>query len=270
MFQDPKYAIFAVNRKTGRPIPMHVPLMLFAGYDALALGNAIAPYALACQQHGASPEQVASANERVQAFSDFAEDHPADMKVPGSGRSGSLAAQPEFPVAIDGHYTYWLSGGNVVQFVKPGEDDTILAGTTNEEVLQMLIDRITRQNGVGAHPLNEEILVHLRGALAAQQAHMTAMASKLPPGVVERFGILMHPCDSSNLAAHGYDASTQVLQLEFKSKSADGATRIYRYKDVPKTAYDGLLEAKSKGSYASRHIVGLFEGEPMPEDTQPA
>jgi hypothetical protein len=46
---------------------------------------------------------------------------------------------------------------------------------------------------------------------------------------------------SSNLSEVGYDADTQVLEVQFKK----GA--IYQYFDVPVEVYDELMEAESIG-----------------------
>ena len=53
----------------------------------------------------------------------------------------------------------------------------------------------------------------------------------------------------------GYDAETQTLELEFASG------RIYRYRGVPRGAYDWLLRAPSKGAYVSRMINGRYAHE---------
>lgn len=168
-FQDPKYAIVdgqLVNRASGKPIPAHVPVMIFVGKDAVAAAHAVKPYVEACERMFL-PEQAASARERLQAFERFAIEHPNEMKVPD-----------------------------------------------------------------------------------------TATAVILPaPGAIEKFGIYMHPCESSNVAAFGYDVPTRTLALEFK-----GAGKIYHYKDVPQNIYDGLIEAESRGVYASANITGKFEG----------
>jgi hypothetical protein len=166
--QDPKYAIVdgqIVNRASGKPIPAHVPIMIFVATDAIALNHAIKPYAEACERLHAV-RNVASAQERVQAFERFAAEHPGEMKVP----------------------------------------DTTVAPA---------------------------------------------------PGCVEKFGILMHPCQSSNVAGFGYDVPRRVLALEFKGG------KVYHYKDVPQHVYDGLIEAESRGSYAAANITGKFEGTRM-------
>ena len=58
--------------------------------------------------------------------------------------------------------------------------------------------------------------------------------------------------ESSTLAAVGYDASGQVLQLEFCSRD------VYHYVDVPATVHRALLSAESKGSFFNRSIRGRF------------
>ena len=58
--------------------------------------------------------------------------------------------------------------------------------------------------------------------------------------------------ESSLLASADYDARAHVLQLRFRS----GAT--YRYFDVPRTIYEALLTADSKGSFFNSLIKGRF------------
>lgn len=52
--------------------------------------------------------------------------------------------------------------------------------------------------------------------------------------------------DSSNLASVGYDP--QTLEIEFKHGG------IYQYYNVPKSVYDGLMNASSHGQYFDRNI----------------
>lgn len=66
--------------------------------------------------------------------------------------------------------------------------------------------------------------------------------------------IALTPCQSSNLLAHGYDATTQTLALQFK-------TGVYHYPQVPAAIYDGLKEAESVGSYVGKVIRPNFKGE---------
>jgi hypothetical protein len=56
------------------------------------------------------------------------------------------------------------------------------------------------------------------------------------------------PVSSSNLASVGYDASTQVLEVEFNDRS------IYQYFGVPSEVYEGLMSASSHGQYLDRVI----------------
>jgi hypothetical protein len=54
--------------------------------------------------------------------------------------------------------------------------------------------------------------------------------------------------DSSNLASVGYDPQTQTLEVEFRHGG------IYQYYNVPKSVYDGLMDASSHGQYFDRNI----------------
>jgi hypothetical protein len=65
--------------------------------------------------------------------------------------------------------------------------------------------------------------------------------------------ISMINVDSSNLKAIGYDEAKEQLYVRFVSKN-----RLYVYDDVPKSVYEKLLEANSKGSYFSSAIRGAF------------
>ena len=53
---------------------------------------------------------------------------------------------------------------------------------------------------------------------------------------------------SSNLASVGYDELAGILEIEFHSGG------IYQYFGVPKSIYDGLMQASSKGRYHFFHI----------------
>lgn len=58
--------------------------------------------------------------------------------------------------------------------------------------------------------------------------------------------------DSSNLASIGYDASSQILEVEFKHGG------VYQYKDVPEDEYEALMNADSHGKYFSANIKNQF------------
>lgn len=57
----------------------------------------------------------------------------------------------------------------------------------------------------------------------------------------------MIPVDSNNLAAVGYDQSSQTLVIQFHSGT-------YKYTSVPKHIYDGLMSSSSKGKYHHANI----------------
>ncbi len=57
---------------------------------------------------------------------------------------------------------------------------------------------------------------------------------------------------SEMLAAAAYDPAWQQLYLEFRTGE------IYCYRGVPIKAYQELLVAKSKGTYARAHILNSY------------
>jgi hypothetical protein len=57
---------------------------------------------------------------------------------------------------------------------------------------------------------------------------------------------------SAPLVAVGYDETSEVLQLEFRSHG------VYRYFGVPGSVYAALVAAPSKGRYFSGAIRGHF------------
>ena len=61
--------------------------------------------------------------------------------------------------------------------------------------------------------------------------------------------------DSSMIYAFGYDEEQQVLEVVFKRNG------VYRYRDVPKKVYEGLLKASSKGSYMRDRIIDMYSTE---------
>lgn len=64
--------------------------------------------------------------------------------------------------------------------------------------------------------------------------------------------MIRHPVSSSNLRSVGYDAASNVLEVEFTT----GA--IYQYFGVPQSAYLGLMAAGSKGNYLADHVKDVY------------
>ena len=58
--------------------------------------------------------------------------------------------------------------------------------------------------------------------------------------------------DSSMIHAVGYDDETREMEVVFNSG------RVYRYIDVDKSDYEGLLDADSKGRYMRANIIGIY------------
>jgi hypothetical protein len=54
--------------------------------------------------------------------------------------------------------------------------------------------------------------------------------------------------NSSNIASVGYDAGSEILEIEFIS----GGT--YQYSGVPEGVYEGMMGADSKGKYFHANI----------------
>lgn len=63
------------------------------------------------------------------------------------------------------------------------------------------------------------------------------------------------PVQSTNLVSVGYDAETQVLEIEF------GEGAVYRYKNVPAEKHRELMRAQSKGGYFLRNIQRQYQWE---------
>jgi hypothetical protein len=64
------------------------------------------------------------------------------------------------------------------------------------------------------------------------------------------------PVSSSNLAAVGYDPSTEVLEVEFIKNSS-----VYRYFGVPRHIYESLLAAPSIGQFFNAYIKDRYAAE---------
>ena len=60
------------------------------------------------------------------------------------------------------------------------------------------------------------------------------------------------PVSSSNLRSVGYNATTNTLEIEFQSG------RVYQYFNVPKSVYQGLMNAASHGTYHHRRIKDRY------------
>lgn len=64
--------------------------------------------------------------------------------------------------------------------------------------------------------------------------------------------IALTPCQSSRIAAHGFDAQTGTLALQFKAKSGEGS--VYHYAGVPADMYEELRAAESIGKFFGERI----------------
>ncbi|MCA0214768.1 MAG: KTSC domain-containing protein [Proteobacteria bacterium] len=273
--QEPKYMAIGsqiVNRATGKPV--RDPVIIFRAQDKLA-PVALAAYVVACRDNGLD-HQAEVVQARLDDFTAWAASRPDAMKLPDTTLTRHTpATHAGWKALVPGH-TYEVSGGHIVQFLKKekldGEFITTAPGTTNEELIEVLMDRIKHLNATLPYAENNDALLHLAAAhkrlldrtaaRIAQQVEATPQPHVNPNStLVEQYGIEMIPCKSSNLEAYGYDKAGATLALRFKG----GA--IYHYAGVPEHVAQALANAASIGSYASREITGKFEGVRMNEPT---
>lgn len=58
---------------------------------------------------------------------------------------------------------------------------------------------------------------------------------------------------SSNIASIGYDESSQILEVEFKSSD------VYQYYNVSKDTYETFMDAGSKGRYFHKYVRDKYK-----------
>lgn len=81
-----------------------------------------------------------------------------------------------------------------------------------------------------------------------------ALASLLLLSVAARAAeIEMTPVESSLLNKVGYDPETKTLVIQMNNSSDR-----YVYSDVPRSVYENLMEASSKGSFYVKKIKGQY------------
>jgi hypothetical protein len=69
----------------------------------------------------------------------------------------------------------------------------------------------------------------------------------------KRPAIVTTPCNSSQLKAWGYDASTQTMQVDFLR----GAS--CQYDNVPQAVADAMAKAESIGQYFGQHVRSKYK-----------
>ena len=63
--------------------------------------------------------------------------------------------------------------------------------------------------------------------------------------------------ESSMIHAVGYDDAAQELEVVFNSG------KTYRYTGVPRTVYEELLAADSKGQYMRANVIDVYPDYPL-------
>ena len=72
--------------------------------------------------------------------------------------------------------------------------------------------------------------------------------------------IALCPCESSQIAAHGYHPETQTLALQFRSKAGPGST--YTYANFTQDDYDAFVKSDSLGKHFGQFIKRETEKHP--------
>ena len=72
--------------------------------------------------------------------------------------------------------------------------------------------------------------------------------------------------ESSNVASVGYDSAQQILEIEFGANATRAPSwkkeiSVYHYFDVPRSVYEELMAADSKGKYLHRMVKGIYSYE---------
>ena len=71
--------------------------------------------------------------------------------------------------------------------------------------------------------------------------------------------IPLTPCKSSNIKAHGYDAASKTLAVQF------GSGHTYHYANVGPEVVERLGKAKSVGAFFATDIRNTFKGALQPQ-----
>jgi hypothetical protein len=66
--------------------------------------------------------------------------------------------------------------------------------------------------------------------------------------------IALHPVESSQIAAAGFDPVTGTLALQFKQKG--GLSSVYHYPNWTQEKHDAFLASASLGKHFGKHIKG--------------
>lgn len=91
--------------------------------------------------------------------------------------------------------------------------------------------------------------------LAAGHGLPRELFDQLRTAIAQPGEIVMHPVESSNIAAIGYDSLTWILRVEFLNGT------LYDYLGVPLLIFENFQEAPSKGRFLNSEIKGEFDYE---------
>lgn len=82
-----------------------------------------------------------------------------------------------------------------------------------------------------------------------------------PPASID-----LTPCESSQVAAYGYDASTETLAIQFPGRGVKPGD-TYHYAGVPADVFHEMVAAESKGKFFGSRIRGRFAYVKLPDPT---
>lgn len=88
---------------------------------------------------------------------------------------------------------------------------------------------------------------------ADSNAHTGGTRSESQRATIGESTIHRISVSSSFIDSIGYDPATRVLEIEMNS-----GRNLYQYFDVPRSAFDGIMRASSKGSYFNTSIKGAY------------
>jgi hypothetical protein len=92
------------------------------------------------------------------------------------------------------------------------------------------------------------VLSNVLVALFLAQPLSAYHSSSPEPVVSGRLAMPRQPIKSSNISSIGYDAASSTLEVEFTTNA------VYQYYNVPRSVYEGLMNAKSHGSYLAHYV----------------
>lgn len=74
----------------------------------------------------------------------------------------------------------------------------------------------------------------------------------------------------TGLCGAGYDAATETLELEFKSRKDGEPNKLYHYAKFPQAEWESFNRALSKGSFFLKFIKPTYACTKLPVEKEPS